>query len=92
MTYTCPVCGFQSMPFPPTDYEICPSCGTEFEYHDAVKTHAELRQEWVRGGALWHSRVVPSPVQWDPWFQLISAGFWDFVPYHIPNFQEVEAG
>jgi hypothetical protein len=91
MTYTCPVCGYQNLPFPPLDYEICPSCGTEFEYHDARRTHAELRRMWVREGALWHSRVIPKPWRWDPFLQLINAGFWELPPDVVPNFQEVEA-
>ncbi len=91
MTYTCPVCGYQSLPAPPLDFEICPSCGTEFEYHDARRTHADLREEWVREGALWHSRVVQRPDGWDAWLQLLNAGFLEFIPRHTRTFQEVDA-
>jgi hypothetical protein len=91
MTYTCPVCGFQNLPYPPLDYEICPSCGTEFEYHDARRTHAGLREKWVREGALWHSTVIPKPVGWDAWLQLSNAGFGGSIPDYIPTFQKVEA-
>jgi hypothetical protein len=85
MTYTCPVCGYQNLPFPPLDYEICPSCGTEFEYHDARRTHAELRENWIRAGALWHSSVVPKPYGWNPVLQLVDAGLLESVPYNIPT-------
>jgi hypothetical protein len=91
MTYTCPVCGYQSLPGPPRDYEICPSCGTEFEYHDAVRTHAELRDRWVHQGALWHSRAVPKPYGWNASLQLLNAGFLEIIPFLARTFQEVEA-
>lgn len=91
MTYTCPVCGYQNLPYPPLDYEICPCCGTEFEYHDARRSHAELRLNWVSAGAHWHSTVVPTPDPWDPWSQLVDAGFWDAVPVAAKTFQEVYA-
>ena len=95
MTYTCPVCGYQNLPFPPLDYEICPSCGTEFEYHDALKSYVELREKWVRDGALWHSRTIPQPYEWSAWVQLSNAGFWESVPHDVPalfggSFQEIE--
>ena len=80
MPYTCPVCGYKDLPSPPRDYEICPSCGTEFEYHDARRGHAELRERWVQNGAIWHSRVVNRPVGWNPWLQLLRAGLGFSVP------------
>jgi hypothetical protein len=90
MTYTCPVCGFQNLPVPPRDFEICPSCGTEFEYHDALRSHAELRAEWVRQGARWQSRVIMEPVNWNPMNQLVSAGFFDCLPAVLDStYQEV---
>jgi len=80
MPYMCPVCGYPNLPAPPQDYEICPSCGTEFEYHDALRSHAELRDVWMGAGAQWHSRVVARPLYWNGWLQLASAG------YRIPTF------
>ena len=65
----CPVCGYL-MQHPATDYHICPSCGTEFGYDDAGRSHAELRAEWLRSGAKWWSPVDPQPPQWDPYLQL----------------------
>jgi hypothetical protein len=73
------------------DYEICPSCGTEFEYHDAVCSHAELRERWVHAGAFWHSRSVSKPYEWNAAIQLANAGLFDCMPPYIPDFQEVKA-
>ena len=68
MRYTCPVCGFR-MPDPAADFNICPSCGTEFGYDDTGKTHAQLRAQWLRGGAQWWSPQAPPP-GWDGYEQL----------------------
>jgi hypothetical protein len=81
MPYTCPVCAYPGLPRPAADYEICPSCGTEFEYHDARRTHESLRREWIVEGAQWHSRVVHPPVGWNPWLQLINGGFVQDLPF-----------
>ncbi len=75
MLYTCPVCGYPNLPVRAADYEICPSCGTEFEYHDARRTHDQLRAEWISSGMAWHSRVIPQPVNWSAMNQLIEAGY-----------------
>jgi hypothetical protein len=75
MIYTCPVCGFDQLPHPPRDYMICPSCGTEFGYTDFSTSHDDLREQWILKGALWHSKVFPSPSGWNPYAQLIAAGF-----------------
>jgi len=72
--HTCPVCGYNQLRYPPEDFTICPSCGTEFGYHDSRRTHWELRVQWVNEGALWHSRVInpPSPL-WNGLKQLIDS-------------------
>ena len=75
MSYLCPVCGYNKLRRPPKDYLICPSCGTEFDYHDSVLSYEELRWQWLAKGAKWHSRVVPPPPDWDPFVQLSQAGF-----------------
>src|ERR1700722_1795355 len=47
MGHNCPVCGYAKLAEPPYDktgcasFEICPSCGIEFGYHDASKSHAD---------------------------------------------------
>jgi len=66
----CPVCGY-SMEFPPTDWNICPSCGTEFGYNDVGKSHIDLRRIWIEGGMRWWSPVEKQPDEWDPETQLI---------------------
>lgn len=69
MKSPCPVCGYL-LSEPACDYNICPSCGTEFEYHDAGRSHAELRQAWIARGAPWSSRHVAPPLNWNPLRQL----------------------
>jgi hypothetical protein len=68
--YICPVCKFDKLPDPPENFEICPSCGTEFGYHDTTKTFHQLRDIWIASGAKWHSKVIPMPVGWDGLTQL----------------------
>ena len=58
MMYTCPVCGFDKMPFPPTDHNICSCCGTEFGYHDRVRTPQSLRKAWIENGHRWFSTAT----------------------------------
>jgi len=71
--HTCPVCGYAKLEFPPEDFTICPSCGTEFGYQDASTSHQVLRQKWVSKGPVWHSVVVPQPPLWNGYLQLIKA-------------------
>jgi hypothetical protein len=76
----CPVCGFGGLHQPARNekgggsFEICPSCGTEFGYHDTTRSDEELRHAWVQAGARWHSRSRPPPPDWDPYRQLRQAG------------------
>ena len=78
----CPVCGYDGLPEPawiddaPSD-EICPSCGTQFGYHDGGRVgerrairQGELREAWKAAGCLWHSEVQPPPAGWDSGKQL----------------------
>jgi hypothetical protein len=74
MTYLCPVCGFE-MREPPRDFAICPSCGTEFGYDDAKRSHLDLRLEWMRAGTPWFSTNTHPPFQWNAWAQLRNAGY-----------------
>ncbi len=80
MTYTCPVCGYAKLKYPPQDYTICPSCGTEFGYKDFATTHEELRDRWIASGAHWHSQRIPPPADWNPFEQLVQAGYIEAVP------------
>jgi hypothetical protein len=80
MEHTSPGCGYANLAEPPYDktggasFEICPSCGTEFGYHDASKSHAELRKLWLAAGATWRSRAEVSPPDWSGIEQLKAAG------------------
>lgn len=85
MKYTCPVCFYDKLEFPPSDYEICPCCGTEFENDDERASHAQLRAEWIRRSAPWFYRQPPT--NWNPWMQLIRAGYGAAVPIFFSNFQ-----
>ena len=68
-TYLCPVCGYD-MQDPPSDYNICPCCGTEFGHHDVNATIQDLRAAWFQGGLRWWSNVEGPPVDWNPFYQL----------------------
>ena len=65
----CPVCGYE-MEEGPRDYNICPSCGTEFGLHDLNSTIESLRQVWLENGPQWYSKVIPKPDNWKPLLQL----------------------
>jgi len=67
---TCPVCGYDGLEDPPTDYNICECCGAEFGYHDAGRSHEELRQQWIAAGMQWHNLIMPPPPNWNPRRQL----------------------
>jgi len=66
----CPVCGY-AVPYPPADFHICPSCGTEFGYDDSGTTYEELRNQWIRDGLAWWSPVDRPPENWDPYQQMM---------------------
>lgn len=79
---TCPVCGFERLPYPIRENPICPSCYTEFGYDDIGSTFAELRDEWIEMGMPWGAlNVEPAPPGWDPNKQL--ANVREFVPETI---------
>lgn len=75
MTYTCPVCHYSSLPWPPDLHNICVCCGTEFGFDDFESTFDQLRVAWVRAGGLWFSSEFPPPDGWSATSQLIQAGF-----------------
>lgn len=78
MNYTCPVCAFAGLDEPPEDFTICPSCATEFDYHDLIRGHDELRSQWIGTGPQWHSSVIPAPFKWDGMEQLRQGGLIDY--------------
>lgn len=71
----CPVCGYPDMEEPPEDFEICDCCGTQFAFHDDIKSHKVLRGEWIDKGSPWFSDVIPKPWRWDAFTQLARANF-----------------
>ena len=73
MTFNCPVCFYDELPYPPADYHICPCCGTEFGNDDAEYSYDELRDSWIRSGAQWF--FGQPPANWNPWAQLASNSF-----------------
>ena len=73
MKYLCPVFFFDQLPYPPEDYHICPCCGTEFENDDAEHSYAELRYQWILGGALWFYEQPPQG--WSAAAQLAKVAF-----------------
>jgi len=72
--FICPVCGYPELRHPPKNYEICPSCGVEFEYWDCCTDHGVLRKQWFESGAKWWSSCDVQPEGWDPLVQLQAAG------------------
>jgi transcription elongation factor Elf1 len=78
---SCPVCGYPNLVEMPYDesgsasFDICPSCGTEFGYHDSVVTHVQLRKLWVDTGSNWFSEYTRPPDDWNAQTQLKNAGF-----------------
>lgn len=82
--WLCPVCGYPGLrdqPWldgAPSD-EICPCCGTQFGYDDAVggegaareRRYVSLRKRWIESGCLWFSRATHQPDDWDPRRQLL---------------------
>jgi|SRR5215472_15062720 len=67
--YVCPVCGFL-LKYPPTDFNICPSCGVEFGADDVDHSIYELQRMWIDRGMPWSSPAVPQPADFRPLAQL----------------------
>src|ERR1035438_8390495 len=65
----CTVCGY-AMDDQPEDYNICPSCGTEFGVNDVNSSIEDLRELWLESGPAWWSPTDPIPQGWDPVGQL----------------------
>jgi len=70
--HMCPVCGYE-MADGPRDYNICPSCGTEFGLHDVNSTIENLRAAWFATGPRWYSVVIAQPANWNPFIQVANA-------------------
>ncbi len=59
------------MASPAVDFNICPSCGTEFGNDDADWTVGELRAAWLERGAQWFSNANHAPAGWNPVEQVL---------------------
>jgi transposase-like protein len=78
MWFFCPVCGFPDLSNPPryssggASYEICPSCGYQFGYHDNDQgiSYEKWRNKWIEEGMTWSSLGIPKPMNWNPGKQL----------------------
>ena len=75
MNYTCPVCGYNRLDLPPSDFNICPSCGTEFGYDDFEYSIGKLTNRWIGSGMQWWSDSIPAPEGWNPYVQLQRISF-----------------
>jgi hypothetical protein len=67
--YPCPICWYMNSQ-PCENYNMCPSCGTEFGVNDQNATIDELRTSWIKTGPKWWSKSDPEPMNWNPWLQL----------------------
>jgi hypothetical protein len=85
----CPVCGY-AMQDPPSDYNICPSCGTEFGVSDVNSSVEVLRQVWVATGAHWWSTTEPIPENWNATVQLMAVLVRETKVQCIRGYGEVE--
>ncbi len=83
MMYTCPVCGFNELPYPPEDWMICPCCNTMFGYSDVQWGNDVLRKEWIQTGAKWGSDDISQPEYWSPIQQLLNIG------YHVSDSDKI---
>lgn len=92
---TCPVCAYNQLEFPPTDYSICACCGTEFGYDDRALSHAELTKLWVDNRCPWFDLEEPKPPGWNGYQQLINGGMkWavpKFANYKIQESPEISS-
>jgi hypothetical protein len=87
--YICPVCGYERMPDPPVNFNICPCCGTEFELDDLDTTYAALRQRWIAAGCPWFDALEEKPAGWNPNRQLINLLYTSSARNHLPRVPEV---
>lgn len=81
--FVCPACGYDGLPVEPwledsPSDEICPSCGIQFGYDDAVDNphdrqhiYEGWRRKWGTEGCQWFSDSTPPPANWDPEQQLL---------------------
>ncbi len=91
MNFSCPVCFYDRLSYPPRDYHICPCCGTEFDNDDAEYSYAELRDKWIADGADWFFGKPPD--NWSPWAQLAKTSFGVIAEgVTTPNIMKIRSG
>src|SRR5215204_4460331 len=73
--YTCPVCAYSLMPYAADEGNICPCCGTEFGYDDALVSFRAVRDQWVANHTPWFSPLDEPPPLWNGVVQLILADY-----------------
>ena len=75
----CSACGYLEVP-DPRDFEICPSCGFQFDVSDGDRGHTyeSWRKAWISAGMPWRTSMPP-PSDWHPVDQLKRIGV--FPPY-----------
>jgi len=69
---------FASLPYPPSNYHICPCCSTNLGMTMPIFSHHQLREMWIEKRSklvLWQTARTL-----EPWMQLIEAGFGAYVP------------
>lgn len=71
MTFSCPVCYYDQLEEPASDYNICDCCGTEFGNDDEQLSWAQLRSNWINKGGPWF--YGHPPLYWNPYAQLLRA-------------------
>jgi hypothetical protein len=69
LKYVCPVCGFL-LDHPAKDFNICPSCGVEFDADTVEYSVEELRSAWENRGMEWSSPVIARPPNFNAVAQL----------------------
>ena len=76
-TYICPVCGFNKIPMPVKEYDLCPCCLFEFYVNDEDATYAELRDDWIQHGSqwAWGNAEIPQPPHWSARRQLLNINY-----------------
>jgi hypothetical protein len=73
--YVCLVCGYSELTKPYGDYlrpsyEICPTCGYQYGYHDYFQTPINYRKRWIDEGANWWAHGGPIESNWNARQQL----------------------
>lgn len=58
------------MELPARDYNVCSSCGTQYDPDFDQDEILALRQRWIDNGCVWWSKYNDPPEGWNPVEQL----------------------